>query len=501
MSNYKSLNPTNEYVVQTKQARDEMLQQGILSIGDKVYVIADKKRYIVDFNSDFKECPVDSGGGSTPILESVQVEYTDNDDYTIEPSSGYDGISDVSVTVNVPTPQPSLEDVQVQYNNNNTYTIQPSSAQYDGIGTAEVTVNVQPTLQIKSVSYTDNNTYTIRPDAGYQGLNQVYVRVNVDGGGGGNVPPETPTDALIFYSLEPFSLFTHNLSKNWDGTLYYSTDYSTWSVWAGTDALTAVQSDGYYKLYVRGSGNTYITTGSSSATSRWVFSGSAIKCCGDINTLLDYSLTTTVLTSSYTFTYLFYGCGNVNFDVVLPATTLTKYCYAHMFYDCKSLTTAPALPATTLNTYCYYNMFQNCVSLTSAPALPATTLADYCYRGMFYDCKSLTTAPALPATTLAQGCYYDMFRNCTSLTSLPALPATILMKECYRQMFLYCSLIKISYFKTGNYQTAYRIPTSGDGVTATSAFSGMFSGTGGSFTDDPTINNTYYTSNIVIPAE
>lgn len=64
MSNYKSLNPTNEYVVQTIQARDDMLQQNILSIGDKVYVIADKKKYIVDFNNAFQEYQSSSGGGA-----------------------------------------------------------------------------------------------------------------------------------------------------------------------------------------------------------------------------------------------------------------------------------------------------------------------------------------------------------------------------------------------------------------------------------------------------
>ena len=73
MPNYKSSNPTNEYVVQTKQVRDEMLQEGILSVGDKVYVIADKKRYIVDFSNNFQEYSTGSGSEIPEIqIETVE---------------------------------------------------------------------------------------------------------------------------------------------------------------------------------------------------------------------------------------------------------------------------------------------------------------------------------------------------------------------------------------------------------------------------------------------
>ena len=56
----------------------------------------------------------------------------------------------------------------------------------------------------------------------------------------------------------------------------------------------------------------------------------------------------------------------------------------------------------------------------------------------------------------------------------------------------------MSQTKTGTYQTAYRIPTSGTGTTATYALNNMFKNTGGTFTGTPTINTTYYTSNIVV---
>ena len=67
-------------------------------------------------------------------------------------------------------------------------------------------------------------------------------------------------------------------------------------------------------------------------------------------------------------------------------------------------------------------------------------------------------------------------------------------------MFYGCTKIKLSTTKIGEYQTAYRIPKSGTGTTATDALKNMFSSTGGTFTGTPEINTTYYlsTSNAVV---
>jgi len=59
-------------------------------------------------------------------------------------------------------------------------------------------------------------------------------------------------------------------------------------------------------------------------------------------------------------------------------------------------------------------------------------------------------------------------------------------------MFYSCAKLKLSTTQTGNYTTAYRIPKSGTGTTATDALANMFSGTGGTFTGTPSINTTYY---------
>lgn len=246
--------------------------------------------------------------------------------------------------------------------------------------------------------------------------------------------PQEYTDCITFTGeTSDFTLKATN--KEWNGTVEYSTDHNTWTVWNGS-AISSVDK----KLYLRGSGNTKFFR---SGGAQFVLSAKA-GCSGNLNTLLEYS----------------------NPPTSIPAA----YCYTAMFRYCTNLTTAPELPATTLANSCYQEMFNGCTSLTAAPELPATTLVDYCYSSMFRGCKSLTTAPALPATTLERYCYNFMFKDCTSL--------------------------KVSATQSSEYPTAWRIPSSGTILSEPASWnSNMLSGTGGTFTSNPSINTTYYVEN------
>ena len=302
---------------------------------------------------------------------------------------------------------------------------------------------------------------------------------------------------LSFIGNEDFTLKTANTKKNWDGTLEYSTDTSTWNTWNGK----AISSSGN-NLYLRGTGNTKIT--GNWGTSEFVFTGTdalKIACKGNIENLLDYETVSAgghPTMADWCYYNMFENCTSLTTAPELPATTLTNYCYNEMFKGCTALITAPELPATMLAKSCYNGMFYGCTALTIAPALPATTLVYGCYNGMFRDCTSLTTAPSLPATTLADYCYEYMFLNCISLTTIPELPATALVIQCYDSMFKNCTKIKLSTTQTGEYQTVYRIPTSGTGAGASNAAIYMFAYTGGTFIGTPSINTTYYTSNTVV---
>ena len=357
-----------------------------------------------------------------------------------------------------------------------------------------------------------------------------------------------PPTYLTFSSPNSFTLAVGDATKHWDGTLEYSTDTSTWSTWDGTTTLSSVTSGSDNVLYLRGTENTKIT--GSSSNYRWVLTGSDIACIGNIENLLNYATVKSGAHPTMTelcYNSMFSGCTDLTQAPALPATTLAVGCYRNMFNGCTGLTQAPALPATTLANMCYTDMFAGCTSLTQAPALPSTTLADMCYSGMFSGCTGLTQAPALPATTLVNGCYDSMFYNCTSLTQapalpvitlvpscysgmfsgctsltqapalpattlenycynsmfqgctslvqIPALPATTLASNCYRHMFQNCTKIKLSSTQSGEYTQTYRIPSSGNGTTATNALNDMFTSTGGTFTGTPKINTTYYLSN------
>ena len=74
----------------------------------------------------------------------------------------------------------------------------------------------------------------------------------------------------------------------------------------------------------------------------------------------------------------------------------------------------------------------------------------------------------------------------------------MLANNCYSSMFNGCTKIKLSTTQTGEYQTPYRIPTTGAGTNVAYSLINTFANTGGTFTGTPEINKTYYTSNTVV---
>ena len=111
-----------------------------------------------------------------------------------------------------------------------------------------------------------------------------------------------------------------------------------------------------------------------------------------------------------------------------------------------------------------------------------------------------TTVESGNHPTMADDCYQYMFRGCTSLISAPELPATTLADFCYYRMFNGCYALKLSTTQTGEYNQAYRIPTTGDGTTAREALNNMFPDKGTTVTITPEINKTYYlsTDNMIV---
>lgn len=222
--------------------------------------------------------------------------------------------------------------------------------------------------------------------------------------------------------------------------MYYSTDLENWTTWNG-DSINSVFNGNEYYLYLRGYYNTRVSYGDS-----FIFTGSDIKCEGNIETLLNYQ-------------------------------QVQKREHPEMAGEC------------------FRNMFAACTALVIPPDLPAETLVYGCYISMFAGCTSLTIAPELPAITLKTRCYFSMFNQCSSLTIIPSLPSTTLVYGCYDTMFNDCSSLKFSATKTGTYTKTYRIPISDTGTSVDGALQDMFLRTDGLFADgsvQPEINTTYY---------
>lgn len=301
-----------------------------------------------------------------------------------------------------------------------------------------------------------------------------------------------PVAYLTFASAEPFTIGVYNAQKNWDGTLYYSTDTANWNEWDGTTAVASAEHNGEQAVYMRGTGNTKIA---GDDDYRWVLTGSDIRCDGNIENLLDYAVVAAgghPQMDYQCYGNMFLDCTSLTKAPDLPATVLESGCYFNMFSGCTNLTKAPDLPAAVLTSSCYASMFSGCTNLKEPPKIQATTMEFQCCCNMFERCASLTKAPELPATELSYGCYMGMFRNCASLTDLPDLPATTLASDCYRGMFEWCTGIRLSTTQTDEYWKPYRIPMSGDGNDADRSMKSMFTNTGGTFTGTPEINTTYY---------
>ena len=193
--------------------------------------------------------------------------------------------------------------------------------------------------------------------------------------------------------------------------------------WQDVEADTEVPFGGENgTLRLRGTNqNGTATSTVNYSTIKFTVANVNVACTGDIRTLLDWKIYTTVDTQNARFCSLFYDCAVLTSAPALPATNLAEKCYASMFKGCTNLETAPELPATYLAGYCYFYMFADCKNLNTAPELPATHLALFCYYGMFQGCSSLQKAPDLSATDLQYNCYTNMFCNCTNLTSVTML--------------------------------------------------------------------------------
>ena len=118
---------------------------------------------------DTKIGEIETGGN----YQTKSISITTNGNYTQLPDTGYDAMSQVSISVNVPSSLPVLQDKTIT--ENGSYT---ADQNYDGLGT--VIVNVAGgTINNQDKTVTQNGTYTA--DTGYTGLGEITVNVPQNG--------------------------------------------------------------------------------------------------------------------------------------------------------------------------------------------------------------------------------------------------------------------------------------------------------------------------------
>lgn len=115
---------------------------------------------------------------------------------------------------------------------------------------------------------------------------------------------------------------------------------------------------------------------------------------------------------------------------------------SEMFIGCYSLITVPLL--NTSNVTYMVKMFDGCRILT-IPQLDTSNVTNM--KGMFYDCESLTTIPVLNTSNVTD--MSEMFKDCFSLTTVPQLNTSNVTDMS--EMFWDCySLITVPQLNTRN---------------------------------------------------
>lgn len=384
----------------------------------------------------YSSIDVNVPSGSTINNQTKNVTYTANTATTITFDSGYTGLQQVGININVPQTGYTQEDL------NNAFSNGFNSGFTSG----------------QTVGY--NSGYT----AGYasgstDGYDAGYIAGYADGYEEGSHDFEK--EYLTITSLSGGSIVLKDIYSNNQISISYSINGGEWQTLTSSQSGTslAVQANDVVRLKASNSSynNHYLQVTSAATVEGNIMSMfygddfygekdfTAASACSAFFYYSKFTsaehlvLPATGLTNSCYENMFIGNTFLVKAPKVLPAETMKKNCYQNMFGDCSSLTVSPILYATTLEKNCFSSMFMNCIHLTKAPELPCETLAPWCYSTMFSWCQELVNAPALPASALTMGCYYQMFEGCFALKEAPVLVAATVPMYGYSGMFRNCS--------------------------------------------------------------
>ena len=313
-------------------------------------------------NIDF--CPSNGGSGEEVKLQNDKsITYTANGNYTIQPDTGYDGLSSVGVAVNVDT---------------------------------------TPHLQSKSSTYTTNGTYTINPDDGYDGLSTAEVVVNVPSTPGGT-DYRYQTGTVDFDGLKAIGWDDTSINYFNANALHYPWENDEYKVSDGNKAIQI--EDGVVSKYASDPNFVYCPYFDTSRDTDMSYKFANFKFLRSIP-----SLNTSNVTSMY---QMFSNCPNL--QTISPIDTSSVTEMSQMFSQCSSLQIIPELDTSKVTSMSM--MFYYCSSLQSIPQLDTSKVTEM--GGMFYGCSELQKIESLDmsnVTVTSSDGWADMFGDCYQLS-------------------------------------------------------------------------------------
>lgn len=345
----------------TEDQIEEYLDIGYIEVYDDTIEITENGMYNVE---DYQNADVDVPS-QAPTLQEKSVTITTNTTEVVEPETGYDALSKVTVTTNVPIPTPSLQN--------------------------------------KSETITENTTTTIEADSGYDGLGTVTITTNV---GGASYPPDW---SQIGYTNTPPTIldnfaYSKNISDNWDSNqsiLYNKFSGNNILIYMPlVDTHNALDMNGMFSNCSNLQMVPSLNSSNVTDMYRMFYYCQKLVSVGELNAIQVTRMED-----------MFRSCTNLEQVSIINTDNVTNM--RNMFNNCIKLTSI-SLP----NTSKLQNasqMFFNCSSLTTITQLDMSKVTQA--TQMFQGCTSLVTIPQLDISAITNSYYIqNMFNSCNSLS-------------------------------------------------------------------------------------
>lgn len=439
---------------------------------------------IQNLSSDCPPCPEVN-------LTTADVEYTENGEYTVTPEEGYDGLTQVDITVNIPSDVKNQDKFVTPTTSSQTIT---ADSGYSGLGTVSVSAvtssidaniaagNIKSGVTILGVTgtvtegitptgninITNTNSTDVTNYATAQVVDANLTAGNIKSGttilgvqGSYDPQPDLETKSVTYTTNDTYTI-TPTAGKDGMSSVEVTVNVSgsncpDWSTigWdcndvtasgLAEDVVYAAQKKAEYEAGT-------ITTFKSDKKMRIVpnnidFTNKRISLGLFQESGLCYAATLDFNgANTLSLTNMFYST-NIK-SVTLLNTSSNTDC-ASTFTNCFSLKNVNLFDTSRVTSMAY--MFLNCWNLPSIPLFNTSKVNSMVQ--MFKACYALSTVPLfdMSRVTNASG----MFTNCTALSSVPLFNLSSVTDMS--QMFSQCSaLVSVPQFDTSNVTNMYSL--------------------------------------------